>query len=214
MTDVYEIPLSEKERYARLLSNVPIINAGATFRWIAGPNAGKVAKFKEFVESEDGSEIVAVMSNGRCSASKFNELLVQDGESFEIADEARFDDHYNPKRHVHYATEPVVYKDNNVPQKLNLESIRQEPVKVQHPVESLLSTSKRRETKDLVITLSLELPTKELVSVLLESYEDAGNVIVEYITKSMKDKLVEASQKALVDVLSLEFGISKVVEDI
>lgn len=153
------------------------------YQWIKGDDQGTV---EEYVET-DGKFLV-FQSGRRCNTSLLPEFMVEINDPSEIL---AFED---PKVEV-LQKQAKARKSNKTP----------EPVKVtktpeENPILSVLKKSKTTNTK-LNIRVQLELPTKDLLTVLQTSFDDdvidilSGHIVSnidntnEYLQEKIKDSI-------------------------
>ncbi len=141
--------------------------SGLDFQWIKGENLSNVEKFKSI--STNGENIFVDFISG----NKINVDLI--GDYFVTFPASEVDFGKNP-----VATQPKILPSISKNSAVTSIVYESEPAKKDSPIYSLLKKQKNNQV-EVSIKIKLNLPPKELYSVLLSSFDDAESEIIQYV---------------------------------
>jgi hypothetical protein len=140
------------------------------YQWIKGEDQGQV---EELIESE--GKFLKFASGRRCNRELINEFMIEiqhDSDILPLGGEMKVSTKNTTKR----KSKPSVLESK--PEPKNVQS---------NPIISILDKSKTKRTK-LNIRMEMELPTKEFISVLQESFDDnILEILSGYIVSKIED---------------------------
>jgi len=161
-----------------------------SYQWIKGDNIGQVHEFKEFIEHE-GFQYIAFTDGTRINASMLEEFMVRVEKGFY---EPAFD-----RERERAETKQIAGPQIMASQKTGRPELHQ-VVKEETPIAALLKKQKENWV-DVDLNLTINLPKKPLWDVIVSSFDNAEDEIIEYVTKDLDIEVVrEALKKSIKDI--------------
>ena len=136
------------------------------YQWIKGENQGTVEEFLE----EEGF-FIKFASGRRCNKNLIDEYVIQIQDDTEI---------------LPFENEPEL---KIIPKKKNIDLItkKEKALAPKNPLLPLLDKAKTKNT-NLYISIGMELPSKEFISVMEDSFEDdIMDTLSEYLVSKIED---------------------------
>jgi hypothetical protein len=164
---------------------IPILS-GLDYQWIKGDLIGSVEKF-ESIESTDEGRFIVFHGNSRINMDLVDEYM----DSFPS---------HHPEVQINDIIENIELKGIQESKEIIQENKVNESVEskgllnVDSPIHALLSKQKQNK-KRVDISISLDLPSKSLFSVLSDSFDDAESDIIEYALSNLDPEDIRKSLK-------------------
>lgn len=163
-----------------------------SYQWIKGDNIGQVQDFKELMEY-DGSQYIIFTDGTRISLPLLEEFMVRVEKGFY---EPAFD-----RERERSETKAIQAAQSQImtSQRTGRPEMHQN-VKEESPIAALLKKQKENWV-DVDLNLTINLPKKPLWDVIVSSFENAEDEIIEYVTKDLDIEVVrEALKKSIKDI--------------
>lgn len=156
-----------------------------SYQWIKGDNIGHVNDFKELIEF-NGQSYIVFTDDSRLALSLLDEYTVKVEKGFY---ETAFDKVENP----------IIEQIPQSQRRTGRSEVHQVQ-KQESPISALLRKQKENWV-DVDLKLTINLPKKQLWDVILSSFDNAEDEIIEYVTKDLDIEVVrEALKKAIMDI--------------
>lgn len=151
------------------------MSEGKKLQWIKGDKAGKV----EIVQSIDNDGWLLFEDGGRISSELVGEFMIDATEGALEMDDLSYRETYQPNQHNDSHTQQVK----------------------ESPLMSLLKKMSKTQSTALDVTVSVEVPSAAMYSVLIDSFdeEDVHKEISQYILNQVDDKLIKESVQLSID---------------
>lgn len=154
-----------------------------SYQWIKGDSIGKINEFQDIVEF-NGNVYVLFTDGSRIGLNILDEFVVKIEKGYFEPEIPRVQTLIPPREVV----QP----------RQNIEFIRQE--RLESPIAELLRKQKENWV-DVNITLSINLPKKALWDVIVSSFDNAEEEIIEIVTNELNIEIVrEALRKSVKDI--------------
>ena len=164
-----------------------------SYQWIKGDNIGQVQEFKEVLEHE-GFQYVVFTDGTRINASMLDEFMVRVEKGFY---EPAFD--RERERAEKNQTRQISGPQIMAGQKTGRSEVHQ-VIKEETPIAALLKKQKENWV-DVDLNLTINLPKKPLWDVIVSSFDNAEDEIIEYVTKDLDIEVVrDALKKSIKDI--------------
>ena len=163
-----------------------------SYQWMKGDTIGQVNHFKELIE-QNGQQYVCFTDGSRIAYNLLEEYIDRVEKGFY---EAAFD-----------KVQPQILPPNSkqTTGKSEVRTIKE----VESPIASLLKKQKENWV-DVDLNLTINLPKKSLWDVILSSFDNAEEEIIEYVTKDLDIEVVrEALKKSIKDIYSAKTTTTK-----
>ena len=162
-----------------------------SYQWIKGDNIGMVNDFKELLE-DNGASYIVFTDGSRIAANLLDEYTVRVEKGF-----------YEP-----------AFDRNTKQNQISAGPLRgvQETRTIQRddsPIAALLKKQKENWV-NVDLNLTINLPKRSLWDVMLSSFDNAEDEIIEYVTKDLDIEVVrEALKKSIKDIYSAKISPTK-----
>lgn len=172
------------------------------FQWIKGENTGGIEEFSHFENAAD-IDFLVFKSGTRLNRALIHEFV----ETFPKADI----DLGGLPENIKSSTE---IKNEKIPSQITESKIipsEKYPIKTEQnssPIYNLLDKQKPNNV-GMNIEININLPTKELYSILIESFDNAKNDILEYIMSNLD---MEEIKKEISDSVMKEYYGYKIID--
>lgn len=167
-----------------------------SYQWIKGDNLSKVQHFKELLS--DGVKNYLVFTDGsRIALDLLDEYMMRVEKGFE---EPAFE-----RREIQ-----IDELDPNQKSSVKSREYKETASKYsqEHPIFSLLRKQKENWV-DVDLKLSINLPPRSLWEVLISSFDDAEEAILEYVTKDLDIEVVRQSlRESIKDIYKKQKNLS------
>ena len=154
-----------------------------SYQWIKGDDVGKVEEFKSLTNF-NGQDSISFSSGGRIASNLLDEFMVKVEKGF---------------------YEPAFEKSNtnNVQQRQITGKPEIHPIReIETPIAGLLKKQKENWV-DVDLNLTINLPQKSLWDVIISSFDNAEEEILDYVTKDLDIEVVrESLRKSIKDIYS------------
>lgn len=161
-----------------------------SYQWVKGDNIGQVQEFKELIEHE-GFQYVVFTDGTRINASMLDEFMDRVEKGFY---EPAFD-RERERAEIKQIAGPQIM----AAQRTGRSEIHQ-VVKQETPIAALLKKQKENWV-DVDLNLTINLPKKPLWDVIVSSFDNAEDEIIEYVTKDLDIEVVrDALKKSIKDI--------------
>jgi hypothetical protein len=167
-----------------------------SYQWIKGDNLSKVQHFKDIWS--DGSKNYLVFTDGsRIALDLLDEYMMRVEKGFEETSLER---------------KEIRIESSDINQKSSVKTREHKEISSkyasEHPIFSLLSKQKENWV-DVDLKLSINLPPRSLWDVLLSSFDDAEEAILEYVTKDLDIEVVRQSlRESIKDIYKKQKNLS------
>jgi len=157
----------------------------AKYQWIKGEHAGNITEFCNVCVENDGMVWIEFMDGSRINQPLLDTYLIKTNNASELLD----------------VEKPI---DQIAKTNISNVQIREVPKAPDSPIQTLL----KRQKPNMVgidITLELNIPSAELYSVIISSFENAEEETINYIASGLDIEIIKESlKKAITDYYQLK----------
>lgn len=173
-----------------------------SYQWIKGDNISRINHFKEVIVDQEGRKYILFTDGSRISVDILDEYTV------------RIEKGYDEFQAIRNSVEVQVVDPNQ--KSVKSRDFKEIPHKIESqesPIFSLLSKQKENWV-DVDLKLSINLPPRSLWEVLVSSFEDAENDILEYVTKDLDIEVVRQSLRESIKEIYKKQKISPTLKNV
>lgn len=156
------------------------------FQWIKGDSVGEVCLLKDVVQADGGIVFVEFTNGSRCNMALLDEYILKIGSADASLDFSKND--------AVKAAEISSNGNNGHAAVIGSSRLKPEQSKLS-PIQELLKKRKSNPV-DITIDLKLNVPPRELLEVLKDSFENAEDEVVEFVLSSISADNIKESVKA------------------
>lgn len=151
------------------------------FQWLKGDQMGSVEKYQDVVEDTSTGMIFVCFTGG----GRMNIELLQEYMDMFPTQRVNFDPAPQVQPALPEAPSIITTTQNHKPNRAVVETNQVSEVEIEEsPIYKLLKKQKNNWVS-VTISLKLNLPPKSLYSVLVSSFDDAENEIIDYVTEGI-----------------------------
>ena len=165
-----------------------------SYQWIKGDNIGHVNDFKELVEV-NGNQYIVFTDGSRLAVNLLQEFTVQVEKGFY---EPAFDKNFQ---------QPMI----SAPQSQTLRGrVEMHTVIKEESAIAAILKKQKENWVDVDLNLTINLPKRALWDVIISSFDNAEDEIIDYVTKDLDIEVVrEALKKSIKDIYSSKITPAK-----
>ena len=147
----------------------------AKYQWIKGEHAGNITEFCNVCVENDGMVWIEFMDGSRINQPLLDQYLIKTNNTHELLD----------------VEKPLAQEAKT---NVSNVAIRETPKVAENPIHTLLKRQKPNPV-DIDITIELNIPSPELFSVIMSSFDNAEEETVNYIVSGLDINTIKESVK-------------------
>ena len=173
-----------------------------SYQWIKGENLSRINHFRDLIEHE-GKTYITFTDGSRISVDLLDEYMIRVEKGYEES----------VPQSDQIEIQVIEPGQKSVVKSRDFKEIPQKIQSLESPIFSLLSKQKENWV-DVDLKLSINLPPRSLWEVLISSFEDAENDILEYVTKDLDIEVVRQSLRESIKEIYKKQKISPVLKNV